>query len=259
MVDADAAVVLEGLAEVVPEGELAGFVGVELAEGIGVAEGEKGAVGGAGFWLEEGVTEPRCGLVAVDVFGDDVEVAADNGGDGGGEPAGHLSLKASHPGELIGELVGADGVAVGKVDVDDADAFDDGFEEASVAVLLVAGEGGGDGLDGMQGEDGDAVIGLLGDGGGLVADGLEDVGGEVSAFELLEEEDVGLVEFKPGEDEGETGADGVDVPAGDSDGGSFSRRVRDVTSWGVCGREADPYGMTNKKNMVEREKQIPTG
>ena len=218
VVDADAAVVLKGLAEVVPEGELAGFAGVEVAEGVGVAEVEEGAVGGAGFGLEEGVAEPGGGLVAVDVFGDDVEVAADDGGDGGLEPAGHLYLEALHPGELVGELVGADGVAVGQVDVDDADALDDGFEEAGVAVLLVAGEGGGDGLDGMWGEDGDAVVGLLGDGGGAVADGLEDVGGEVSAFELLEEKGVGLVGLEPGEDEGEAGTDGVDVPGGDSDG-----------------------------------------
>ena len=218
MIDADAAIVLKGLAEVVPEGELAGFAGVEVAEGVGVAEGEKGAVGGAGFGLEEGIAEPGRGLVTVDVFGDDVEVATDEGRGAGLEPAGHLLFEAGHPGELVGELLGADGVAVGEIDVDDADALDEGLEEAGVTILLVAGEGGGNGLDGVAGEDGDAVVGLLGDSGGPVADGLEDVGGEVSAFELLEEEDVGLVDLEPGEDGFETGADGVDVPGGDADG-----------------------------------------
>ena len=88
-----------------------------------------------------------------------------------------------------------------------------------MAVLLVTGEGGGDRLDGVPGEDGDAVVGLLGDGGGAVADGFKDVGGEVGALELLEKESIGLVDFEPGEDGVEAGADGVDVPGGDSDGG----------------------------------------
>ena len=218
VVDADAAVVLEGLAEVVPEGELAGFAGVEVAEGVGVAEVDEGAVGGAGLGLKEGVAHPGGGLVAVDVFRDDVEVATDEGGGGGLEPAGHLLEEALHPGEFVEEFIGADGVAVGQIDVDDADALDDRFEKAGVAILLVAGEGGGDGLDGMRREDGDAVVRLLGNGDGVVADGLEDVGGEVGAFELLEEEGVGLIGFEPGEDEGEAGTDGVDVPCGDSDG-----------------------------------------
>ncbi len=258
VVDADAAVVLEGLAEVVPEGELAGLVRVEMAEGVGVAESEEGAVGGAGLGLKEGVADPGGGLVAVDVFGDDVEVAADDCGSGGLEPAGHLLEQALHPGELVGELVGADGVAVGQVDVDDANAVDDGFEEAGMAILLVAGEGGGDGVDGMARENGDAVVGLLGDGGGLITDGLEDIGGEVSAFELLEEEDVWLVDLEPGDDERETGTDGVDVPGGDSDGeGSFPLKSTVLCSRAVCGGEADPYGMTTKRAEAANELPLP--
>ena len=158
--------------------------------------------------------------MAVDVFGDDVEVAADERRDGGGEPGGHLELQAGHPGEFVGELFGADGIAVGQIDVNDANAVDDGFEETGVAVLLVAGEAGGDGFNGQAGEDGNAVVRLLGDGGGVVAETFKVLGGEIGAFELLEEEDVGLVDLEPGGDVVEAGADGVDVPGGDADGGS---------------------------------------
>jgi hypothetical protein len=79
--------------------------------------------------------------VAVDLFGDDVEVAADDGGDIGAEPGVELEREAVHPGELVVELFGADGVAVGQIDVDDAQAVDEGFEKARVAVGFVAGEG----------------------------------------------------------------------------------------------------------------------
>ncbi len=237
VIDADAAVVLEGLAEVVPKGELSGFVRVEGAEGVGVAEGEEGAVGGAGFGLEEGVAQPRGGLMAVDVFGDDVEVAADDSGGGGGEPCGHLELQAGHPGEFVGELFGADGIAVGQIDVDDADAVYDGLEEASVAVLLVAGEGGGDGFQGRAGEDGDAVVRLLGDGGGGVAKTFKVLGGEVCALELLEEEDIGLVGLEPVGDVVEAGADGVDVPGGDADGRAFPFEVSRYIALVQCARE----------------------
>lgn len=42
VIDADTAVVLEGLAEVVPEGELACLAGVQRAKGVDVAEVEQG-------------------------------------------------------------------------------------------------------------------------------------------------------------------------------------------------------------------------
>ena len=43
VVDEDAAVILERLAEVVPEGEVAAFTGVQGTEGIGVAERDRGS------------------------------------------------------------------------------------------------------------------------------------------------------------------------------------------------------------------------
>jgi hypothetical protein len=120
-----------------------------------------------------------------------------------------------HPGELVVEFFGADGVAVGQVDVDDAEAVDEPFEEAGVAVGFVAGEGGGDGFYRLAGENGDTVIGLLGDGSDMVAEVFEGGVGKLRGFELLQKQDVGGVRLQPGGDVVEAGADGVDVPAGD--------------------------------------------
>lgn len=134
-------------------------------------------------------------------------------------------MQASHPGELVGEFVGAHRIAIRQIDVDDADALDEDLEEAGVAVFLVAGEGGADSFEGVTREDGDTVVGLLRDSGAVVAEVFEDIGGEVRAFELLEKKDVGLASFEPRGDVVETGADGVDVPAGDLDVGSCSARA----------------------------------
>lgn len=222
VVDADAAVVLEGVAEVVPVGEVAGFVGVQGAEGVGVAQVEHGAIAGARFGLKEGVAKPMGGFVAVDVFGDDVEVAADDGGCGVVEPLAHVFHEAVHPGEFVAEFAGADGVAVGEIDVDHAEAADADFEKTGVAVGDVAGEGSADGFDRFAGEDGDAVVGFLGHGGAVVAEFLESIGGEFGSFELLQEEDVRFLPVDPAQDVIETGTDGVDVPGSDPDGeGSF--------------------------------------
>ena len=154
----------------------------------------------------------------LNVFGDYGEVAADDSMDGGLEPPGHLRLKTRHPGKLIGELLGTDGIAVGEIDVDDPDSLDNNFKEAGVAILLVAGEGGCDGFDRVAGKNSDAVVGLLGDGGRLVSQGAEVVGREISTLQFLKQEDVGILRGQEGRNVIEAGADGIDVPAGDSDG-----------------------------------------
>ncbi len=76
-----------------------------------------------------------------------------------------------------------------------------------MAVSFIAGERGAEGLDGVAGEDGDAVVGLLGNGRALVADGFEDVGGEVCALELLQQQDVRCGGLQPGGDVVEPCAD----------------------------------------------------
>ena len=69
--------------------------------------------------------------MAVDVFGDDVEVAADRAWVCLLQPERHACVEAVHPGELVGELVGADGIAVGQIDVDDAHAADHDLEDSA--------------------------------------------------------------------------------------------------------------------------------
>ncbi len=217
VINADAAVVLEGLAEEVPVGEEAALAGVQRAEGVDVAEVEHRAIAGAGLGLKEGVAGPGGGLVAIDVFGNDVEVAADYGRYGVVAPKGELADEAVHPVELVGELVSTNRVPVGQIDVDDTEAMHDHFEEAGMTIGLVAAQGSANGFERMARQDGDTVVGLLGDGGALIADGGEGISGEVGAFELLEQEEVGLVRAKPGGDVVEAGTDRVDVPGGDLD------------------------------------------
>ena len=58
----------------------------------------------------------------------------------------------------------------------------------------------------------------------MVAERGEGVGGEVSTFELLEEQDVGLIGAQPVGNDWEASLDGVDVPACEFDGGASGVR-----------------------------------
>ena len=222
VIDADAAILFEGPQEVVPEGEPAGFSRMEGAKCIDVAHIEHGAETGAGLGLEKGVGHPVRRLVAVDVLGDDVEIAADHSGSGRAAPGGHLQDESVHPVELVEEFVAACGVPIGQIDIDDAQPGDEGFDETGVRVLVVARQSGADGFDGVAREDGDAVVCLLRDSDRFVAERTEGKGGKLGGLELLEQEDVRLLGLEPRGDVSEAGADGVDVPGGDADGG-FSR------------------------------------
>ena len=76
MVDTNAAIVLERLPEIIPEGELAGLVRMQRSEGVGIAETEQRPVPCSRLRLEQRVTDPRGRLVAIDVLGNNIEVAA---------------------------------------------------------------------------------------------------------------------------------------------------------------------------------------
>lgn len=130
-------------------------------------------------------------------------------------------MQAVHPGELVGELVGADRVSVGQVDVGNAQTssvrLNLRLEKTGVAVGLIAGERGAQGFQRVTGEDGDAVVGLLGDGRALVAEFAKGVRGKVGALQFLQQKHVGLALGEPRGDVGEARADGVYVPACDMD------------------------------------------
>ncbi len=111
MIDADAVVLLEGAGLVVPEGvearpRLAG------AEGVGQPEIEEPAIGRPALWLEERVLGPRRRVPRVVGLGDDVVVAGEHQRRLVGEPGFRIGLERGDPGELVGEFLGFDRVAV---------------------------------------------------------------------------------------------------------------------------------------------------
>lgn len=161
MINSDAAVMFECLPEVVPERELAAYTRMQRPKRVGVAESKHCPIAVARLRLKECIVNPRCRFMAIDVFWNDVEIAANDGRCVALEPELHLLFESVHPGELIVELRCAHGVAVWQVDVHDADVLDHHFEKASVTVRLVPEQGRADNLYWTAREDGDAVIGLL--------------------------------------------------------------------------------------------------
>ena len=108
--------------------------------------------------------------MAVDIFGNHVEIASNDRGDVASEPRLHLLMETIHPGEFVVEAVAAHRVAVGEVDVRNTDSADESFEETRVLVGFVTGELVRDDFDGLPGQDRDAVVALLCDGSGLIAE-----------------------------------------------------------------------------------------
>ncbi len=192
MVDANAAIMLERLPEVIPEGELPGLLRMQRAEGIAVAKAEQGTVSRSRLRLEERVMDPRGRLVTVDILGDDIEVAADQHGHIFFQPSAHLLMQPIHPGQLVGELIAADRIAVRKIDIDDADAKDCGFQISRVTVRLITGERRADRLDGMARQNRDAVIGLLGYCHAFIAQVFEDRGRKLRPLQFLQQQYIGL-------------------------------------------------------------------
>ena len=108
--------------------------------------------------------------------------------------------KPIHPGQLVVELRGSHGIPIRQIDIYDADALDDRFEKARMAIRLVSDQGCVDDLDRRSGQDRDAVVGLLRYGGGVVAQILEPGRGELRPLQLLQKKDIGLSRGQPGLD-----------------------------------------------------------
>ena len=85
--------------------------------------------------------------MAVNVLGNDIEVAADQHGHVLLQPGTHLFSQPIHPSKLVGELFGADRIAVRQINVHHADALDGHFKKACVGVVSIAGERRTDRLD----------------------------------------------------------------------------------------------------------------
>ncbi len=129
-----------------------------------------------------------------------------------------MPIEPHHPGELVGELVGADRVAVREVDRGDADGAagsgNGGLDIAGLLIVRRPGKAADHVLGAHLGEDGDAVEALLAVGGDRVAEVLEGAAGKafVDALYLLEADDVGALLAKIGERDVEARLDAIDVP-----------------------------------------------
>ena len=88
---------------------------VEGAVGIGQPEIEQGAEAGARFRLDQRVVAHRHRIVDVLVGRADIVVAREHERDLAPQQALAVGVQPLHPGELVGELVGADRVAVRQI------------------------------------------------------------------------------------------------------------------------------------------------
>src|SRR5438105_2220286 len=161
VVDADAAVALERLAEIVPVRELPTDAGIQRPERVGISHAQHCAVSVARFGLEEGVALPVLRLVAVDVLRNHVEVSADYGWRTGLQPCCHLPHKPLHPVQLVMEVFAADWVAIRRVDVHDAEIADHGLEVTRMAVGVIAHQCRADHVDGAARQNRHSGVCLL--------------------------------------------------------------------------------------------------
>src|SRR5262249_47202044 len=133
-----------------------------------------------------------------------------------------VQLEALHPSELVGELVGPDRIAVRQVEIADPHhpvaAGNERLDVARVAVRVVPGKPlDGNLIEGVPGEDRDAVETLLTMYGGVVGEVLEGAHGKGlgRALDLLQAHDVGPRVLDPGERALKPRLDAVDVPGRD--------------------------------------------
>ena len=131
-----------------------------------------------------------------------------------------MGAQAVHPGELVVEFRGADGVAVRQVDRGDPHGArrgrDDAFQVAGLLVAIVAGQAAAHILERALGQDGDAVIGLLAMRHDVVAERLH-IGarkGLVHAFQLLQADHVRIGALHEGREVVQPLLDGVHIPRG---------------------------------------------
>ena len=91
------------------------------ARRVGEAEVEERPPRRPAFGLEQRVIDPGLRTLGVGGFGNDVEVAGKDERRLVLEEAWRARPHALHPGELVGEFLGADRIAVRQVERDDAD------------------------------------------------------------------------------------------------------------------------------------------
>ena len=234
MVDPEARVALEAARRIVPEG-VDGAVRVTGADRVGPARMEDPPEGGAAFGLHQGVVlhRPDREDVVGAVGRDDVPVAGQDRRPLLGEKRLGMLAKAFHPGQLVGEFLGPDRIAVGQIEATDNHPSDLRLDIAAVGVVGVARKPGAPklrraGLDG--GQDGDSVEALLAVPDPVIAGGphILDREGVVGAFDLLQAERVGLLLPQILHQPGEPRADAVQIVGDDLHGSRLTARGKIV-------------------------------
>ena len=129
-----------------------------------------------------------------------------------------MGAQPVHPGELVGELLGADRIAVGQIERGDGEPVDLGLDIAAVGVVGVAGQPRPP-QPGRRagGQDGDAVEPLLAVPDAVIAGGakLQDREGLVGALHFLEAEHVRLLLGEIFEQPRQPGANAVQIVGDD--------------------------------------------
>ncbi len=214
MVDAQAEVLLEAEHAVIPPRE--GLFRLrEETEAVGQAEAEQALEGSAFRLGTEDLAGPALRVVHIAVVGGDVVVAAQ------GELRVFRQLllqpddQGIEPAQLVVVLVATDFLAVRHVGADDARAVDRAADQAFLLVgeMRVAAN---HIVNGLAGEQGDAVVGLLAREGDLVAGCLDLCLREIVVFQLqfLQAQHIGLGGGQPVEQVGQADLQRIDVPAG---------------------------------------------
>ena len=85
--------------------------------------------------------------MTIDVFRNDIKIAANHHRNIIGSPQSHLPLKSIHPGKLVFKIVAADRIAVRKVDIRDAYSINRRLEKSRMRVRTVASQARANRLD----------------------------------------------------------------------------------------------------------------
>ena len=209
-----------GTGLIVPEGVLLA-VGMEGAHRVGQAEIEQLSERRARFGLAERVVGEGLGIVDVHLGRADIVVAAQHEHLLARQQLAGMAEQPLHPRELVGELLGGDGIAVGEIEPAHrqrpAWRVDTAFDIASRLVLDVAGQGARRHVEGMAREKRDAIEAFLPHDGALVAGRLDLERGErrLLRLDFLQHDDVRLGFAEPRDQVASALAHGVHVPGRD--------------------------------------------
>ena len=139
VIDAEARVAREGIAEIFPE-RVDTLAGVRLAERIGPALRDETAVGLAHLRPEEGVIDPPLRRIHVEIGRHDVVVPDERNRHAGSEKRLGMFVKSFEPAQFVVELRPGCGITVGEIDAPNDDAVDRRLDVAAMRVVGIAGE-----------------------------------------------------------------------------------------------------------------------